>query len=173
MGFSEAGMLLDSASSTGVTAVLAIHGCGEPVVQPPPHVTLHVLRFDDWPALDDDDPIQAARIRMRMRWAADNGRTIVLPTRDHAADIIEFARTQSAAGGTLLCHCQAGISRSTAAALLCLATWTGPGHEMACVRRLLAIRPHALPHTDLVRFGDELLERDGALTAAARTIDPD
>ena len=70
--------------------------------------------------------------------------------------------------GTLLCQCQGGISRSSAAALLCLATWTGPGREEYCIERLRAVRPSVLPHRNLVAFGDEFLGRKGKLLATLR-----
>lgn len=89
------------------------------------------------------------------------------PTREQAREIIEFARSIGGAGGTLLCHCNAGLSRSPAAALICLATWLPPGAEREAAERIARIRPGARPHGELVRFADDLLARDGALVAAA------
>lgn len=57
-------------------------------------------------------------------------------------------------------------------ALLCLATWTGPGCEKYCVEHLLYIRPAAVPHLDLVTFGDELLQRRGKLVQAIQDARP-
>jgi predicted protein tyrosine phosphatase len=62
------------------------------------------------------------------------------------------------------------LGYSEAAALLCLVTWTGPGHEEYCVRHLLSLRPCAIPHPDLVSFGDELLQRRGVLIKAMERI---
>ncbi len=70
----------------------------------------------------------------------------------------------------LLCHCQAGISRSPAAALLCLAAWTGPGRERDCVEQVMQIRPAAVPHMGLVNFGDALLGRQGELVKAVLEV---
>lgn len=94
------------------------------------------------------------------------------PTEAHARAIIEFARKIQPVDGILLRQCLAGISRSSAAALLCLTEWTGPGHECDCVEHVLAIRPAAQPHRDLVRFGDRILNRNGRLLAALDSLRP-
>ena len=60
----------------------------------------------------------------------------------------------------------AGISRSTAASILCLAAWTQPGQERECVQYIRQRRPSANPHRDLIRFGDILLNRGGRLEQA-------
>lgn len=163
LGYSEASMLLRKSDSADIRAIIAIHGQREyPVnLEGVPHSL--VLQFDDTEAPNESDPIEASRLRLRQREAAEIGITLTPPTMDHAQRIIEFARAIHTIEGTLLCHCQGGISRSPAAALLCLATWTGPGRERDCVRQLLSARPCAAPHPDLVRFGDKLLLRNGAL----------
>jgi predicted protein tyrosine phosphatase len=66
----------------------------------------------------------------------------------------------------VLFTCAAGISRSPAAALICLAAWSAPGEEENCVRELRRVRPAAMPHRDLVRFGDEILGRGARLLRA-------
>ncbi|MCX5662007.1 MAG: hypothetical protein NTW19_20195 [Planctomycetota bacterium] len=88
------------------------------------------------------------------------------PTREHAQKIIEFAERLRGAGGVLVCHCNAGLSRSPAAALICAAVWLGPGLEHDAARRVHRLRPEARPHAGLVRFADELMQRNGALVAA-------
>jgi predicted protein tyrosine phosphatase len=44
------------------------------------------------------------------------------PTLEHARLIIDFAKSISEIEGGLLCHCLGDVSRSPAAALICLAT---------------------------------------------------
>ena len=100
------------------------------------------------------------------RWAEQNGLTEVAPPPADAQAIITFARAVQPLPGVLLCHCGAGVSRAPAAALVCLATWRGPGSEPACVPDLLTLRPSAVPHPGLVRFADDLLQRNGTLTTA-------
>jgi predicted protein tyrosine phosphatase len=106
------------------------------------------------------------RSQARSRAAEQTGLHVTPPRIDDARRIIDFARSIRVLDGTVLCQCGAGISRSTAAALIALATWTGPGTERECVEELLRIRPAASPHPDLVGFGDELLERNGRLLLA-------
>ncbi len=80
--------------------------------------------------------------------------------------VIDFARAIQNKGGKLLVHCEAGISRSSAAALTVFATWLGVGKEQEAVDRIYAAQPQAWPNSLFVELADELLGRDGALIAA-------
>jgi len=163
-------MLLRQPGDVNIQAVITIHGQREfPVpTEGVPHVL--ILQFDDTEAQSATDPIQAASVRWRQREAARIGLNLTPPTREHARQIIEFARTISDIEGTLLCQCLGGVSRSSAAALLCLVTWARPDHADECLRHLLETRACAMPHPDLVAFGDELLACDGRLVAALKNI---
>ena len=66
----------------------------------------------------------------------------------------------------LLIHCQAGVSRSTAAALAILMQVYGLGREEDAVRHLFRIRPQARPHQRIVLVTDLLLGCRGQLVAA-------
>ena len=172
LGYSEASMLLRKPGTVNVRAIIAIHGQREfPVeTRDVPHSL--ILQFDDTEAPSRTDPIHAARIRLRQREAAEMGLRLTPPAVEHASSIIDFARSIRRLDGILLCECLGGVSRSAAAALLSLATWTGPGQEQYCVERVLSVRPCAVPHADLVKFGDELLCRDGRLLEALRRARP-
>ncbi|MCK6486633.1 MAG: hypothetical protein L6R00_21190 [Phycisphaerae bacterium] len=124
------------------------------------------LHFDDTDSPECTDAIEAARIRLRQREAAAMGLRLTPPAPQDARRIIEFAESIRGMDGDLLCTCLGGVSRSTAAALICLATWSGPGREDECMKQLLAIRPCAAAHRDLIRFADELLNRGGRLSSA-------
>lgn len=63
----------------------------------------------------------------------------------------------------VLCHCAAGISRSTAAAFILWCVWLGKGREREALKRVLTERKIALPNTLVVRYADEYLERGGAM----------
>lgn len=76
------------------------------------------------------------------------------------AAIVDFVRM---CDGPTLIHCQAGVSRSTAAGLLLLAVHLPPDEAVAELRR---IRPTAWPNRRIVGFGDELLGLRGELVAA-------
>ena len=67
----------------------------------------------------------------------------------------------------LLVHCHAGVSRSTATAALLMAQ-RNPGREGDIFQRLDAMRQPAWPNSLIVRMGDALLGRDGALVDALR-----
>ena len=84
----------------------------------------------------------------------------------HVEQVIDFARAMQHEEGTLLVHCEAGISRSSAAALTVFATWLGVGKEQDAVDRTYAAQPQASPNSLFVELADDLLGRDGALIAA-------
>jgi predicted protein tyrosine phosphatase len=166
LGYSEAGMLLKNPGDTNVRAIISIHGQREYAIDYDELPYRLVLQFDDTEAPRDDDPIQVARTQFRQREAMDSSAMLTPPTMNHAKSIIDFANAIAEMEGTLLCQCQGGISRSPAAALLCLAAWNGEGNEQYCVERVLSVRPSAVPHRDLVEFGDMLLRRKGKLITA-------
>ena len=90
-----------------------------------------------------------------MRAAEQDGRLETPPCAMDVQKIIGFAQSLPGnvpADGIVLCHCTAGISRSAAAGLICLATWRGPGAEADCVAEVIRIRRAAAPHADLVRL---------------------
>ncbi len=187
LGYSEASMLLRN-GDTKIAAIITIAGEREFAVATDGTDPILRLHFDDVEVPDPSDPLSAARAQLRQREEAkpafwpvqycriDDERVTrgapphAPPTPDDAQRIIDFARSLDETDGVILCQCHAGISRSPAVALLCLATWAGPAHEDACVQRLKAIRPCAVPHRGLVRFGDERLGRGGALIAALDRI---
>jgi predicted protein tyrosine phosphatase len=172
LGYSEAAMFLRQPEAHQVRAIISIHGNREFPVETSQASHALVLQFDDSESPNEDDLEQRARFSIRRREAAAIGLSLNPPREEHARSIIEFARQIRDLKGTLLCHCLAGISRSSAAALLCLAEWTGPGHERACVEHVLAIRPAAQPHRGLARFGDNILNRGGRLLSALDSLRP-
>ena len=88
----------------------------------------------------------------------------VLPQDDHIAGLIGFLEGWE--GGTpLLVHCFAGISRSTAAALIAL-TFRHDGREEEAALRLRAAAPHANPNARMIELADARLGRDGRLIGA-------
>jgi len=96
-----------------------------------------------------------------------------LPRKQHVEEILAFGRAfQHEHGGRvdahLLIHCHAGISRSTAAMASLLAQAHPEEAEERIFERLAAIRPQAWPNSLMTGFADELLGREGRLTAALR-----
>jgi predicted protein tyrosine phosphatase len=68
----------------------------------------------------------------------------------------------------LLVHCHAGISRSTASMVLLLAQARPDEAAGAVVSEVVRIRPRAWPNLRIVKLGDALLKREGALVGAVR-----
>lgn len=79
--------------------------------------------------------------------------------------IITLAHQLRSTTGRVLIHCEAGVSRSTAAALIMYACWLGPGREGEGMTRVLAQRPIAIPNRRMVEIADRLLDRKGRLVA--------
>jgi predicted protein tyrosine phosphatase len=80
--------------------------------------------------------------------------------------IIELAEGLRSDTGTVLIHCEAGVSRSSAAALIMYACWFGPGREQEAMERVLTQRPVAIPNRRMIELADRLLDRGGRLLEA-------
>jgi len=170
LGYSEASMYLSRRDADPIGAIIAIHGQRELPVETGHVSRCLVLQFDDIEPPYRDDSLAAARFSVRQREAAAIGLSMNPPTESHVKAIIEFARDIRLMEGALLCQCQAGISRSPAAALVCIAEWLGPGNERTCVESLRTLRPAAMPHRGLVIMGDRLLGRNGQLLHAMQRM---
>ncbi len=93
----------------------------------------------------------------------------VAPAAEHVSALIEFLN--QAQGQSVLIHCVAGISRSTAAALVALVL-DAEGREMEAACRLRQAAPHAYPNRRLIALADRLLGRRGRLIAACEAMGP-
>lgn len=89
------------------------------------------------------------------------------PVLEDVARLVRFAREIDPTRGTLLVHCQAGISRSTAAAAIALAVLWGPGYEEAALREVYRVQPEARPNRRMLELADTVLGNGSALLAAA------
>jgi predicted protein tyrosine phosphatase len=87
-------------------------------------------------------------------------------TEEDVRGIIQLAGQLRTESGTLLIHCEAGISRSTATALIIYACWLGRGREDEAMERVVTQRPYAIPNRRMVALADNLLELDGRLLQA-------
>ena len=92
----------------------------------------------------------------------------VLPDHDHVRRILDFADAWDGSA-PMLVHCFAGVSRSSAAALIVACTHER-GRERDLVRRLRASAPHAQPNRRLIALGDSALGCGGALIAAVESM---
>ena len=88
------------------------------------------------------------------------------PTRSDVERIVAFAGVVDFAAGGLLVHCQAGISRSAAAAVIVLAARSGPGAEREAAAFLRKRFPEVRPNRSMLELADEVLGTSGAMVAA-------
>ena len=99
-----------------------------------------ILRFDDISTPIDD---------------------LIVPQDIHIERALKFAKLID--DGSLLIHCHAGISRSSAIALAIIADKLGEGNEEEAVKTLEFINPNCRPNKLLVKMTDEILERNMVL----------
>lgn len=111
-----------------------------------------------------------AHLRLAIDDVADARPGVVCPAREHVAMLIA-ALSRRPRQQPVLLHCFAGISRSTAAALVALAI-DARGREAEAAAHLRRCAPHALPNSRIVALADALLECDGRLVAAREAMTP-
>ena len=117
---------------------------------------------------DGDDPLpegyeNAAR---RLRWLIADVVTEEGATEHDIQRIVNLAEQLRSESGTLLIHCEAGISRSTATALIMYTCWLGRGREEEAMQRVMAQRPFSCPNRRMVALADKLLALNGRLLRA-------
>lgn len=112
----------------------------------------------------DDLPLGYDNVNRKLRLLVADVVTELGATEEDVGQIIRLAQELRATTGRVLIHCEAGISRSTAAALIMYACWLGPGREREAMMRVLAQRPMAMPNSRMVEIADWLLDREGRLS---------
>lgn len=90
---------------------------------------------------------------------------LVPPSAETVAAILALRETS-----TLLIHCHAGVSRSTAAAYMLACAMRLPGEEELLAGQLRALCPEATPNALMVALADEALDRRGAMSRAIAGI---
>jgi predicted protein tyrosine phosphatase len=115
--------------------------------------------------VQDDLPIGFENVDRKLRMLMADVITEFGATEQDISKIITLACELRSVAGRVLIHCEAGISRSSAAALIMYACWLGPGREREAMSRVLAQRPIALPNRRMVELADNLLDRKGRLLA--------
>jgi predicted protein tyrosine phosphatase len=91
---------------------------------------------------------------------------LVLPSRENMETILGLGER----GRTILIHCHAGISRSTAAVYALACQQAGPGHEIDLAMSLRALSAAATPNPRMIALADDLLGREGKMISAIRAI---
>lgn len=119
---------------------------------------------------DTDDPFRTDAVPQLALQFHDIDMTMlgyVEPEPEHIQQALAFARETD---GPLLVHCRAGVSRSTAIALVIAADRLGAGHERQACEWLRRIYPQAQPNRLVVFLADEVLKRNMALSKSEATI---
>jgi len=111
----------------------------------------------------DELPVGYHNVARKLRLLVADVVTEFGATEKDVQEIIRLAEDLRSSTGRVLIHCEAGVSRSTAAALIMYACWLGPGNEREAMRRVLAQRPIAIPNRRMVELADKLLDRGGRL----------
>jgi predicted protein tyrosine phosphatase len=130
----------------------------------------HILSIldPDWPepaAFAEFPPHR--RLELRFHDVIDPGPGWIAPAAGDVERLLDFGRGLDGAAH-LLIHCHAGVSRSTACALLILAQASPQSPAAELMAAVVRLRPRAWPNLLLIELGDALLGRGGALAAAAR-----
>jgi predicted protein tyrosine phosphatase len=94
----------------------------------------------------------------------------VEPSELHVASIIDLSG-RLLDGDRILVHCQAGISRSSAAAMIILSA-RNPGYERDIAARLREEGPWFVPNRLMVEIADRLMGRGPILSAALASMGP-
>ena len=94
---------------------------------------------------------------------------MVAPAEKHVAELLTFVERWKREK-PIVVHCFAGISRSTAAAFITACAIQPERDEREIARAIRTASITAQPNPRIVRFGDNLLKRDGRMVEAVRSI---
>jgi len=108
------------------------------------------------------------RLRLRFHDVIEAHPGWVAPERWDVELLLAFARDLAVSSEThLLVHCHAGVSRSTAAAVLVLAQTCPDRPADQALEAVVRLRPRAWPNLRMLELGDEILGRQGEIIEAA------
>jgi predicted protein tyrosine phosphatase len=86
---------------------------------------------------------------------------------------IDQAQRQEGDPLSVLIHCTAGVSRSTAAAYAIWCDWLGAGQEAWAAAEVRKVRPKAAPNRLMVMYADQILGRKGRMVENAAAFFPE
>jgi predicted protein tyrosine phosphatase len=131
----------------------------------------HVLSILDpgWPEPEALGPFGLdRRLKLRFHDVIEAHPGWIAPERWDVELLLAFARDLAQLRQAhLLVHCHAGVSRSTAAAILVLAQTCPETPVEEAVREVVRLRPRAWPNLRMLELGDEILGRGGEIIEAA------
>ncbi len=142
----------------------------------------HVLSILD-PGWPEPEPLRNfvldRRLKLNFHDVIESTPGWIPPERWDVELLLAFGRNLSemgrgastGAGGThLLVHCHAGVSRSTASAILLLAQRDPARAAQDVVGQVIRLRPRAWPNLRIIEMGDALLGRDGEIVASVGAL---
>lgn len=142
----------------GITHLLSIDKPDEPTPTPEVYDGVHWhVQFDDIVSQAEAEEFDATLPEI------EDIRQVL----DYADCCLQSSHTQPV---HLLVHCQAGISRSTAAAYAMVSQMLGEGREQDALEHLFDIRPEASPNKLVVKHADAILNRNGKLLEALESL---
>ena len=124
---------------------------------------IYLLSIGD---LHDQLPDGYENVQRKLRLLVADVVTEEGATEEDVQRIITLAEHLRLDTGKVLIHCEAGVSRSPAAALIMYTYWLGRGREREAMERVLVQRPISIPNRRMVELADRLLARDGHLVSA-------
>ena len=137
--------------------------------------SLEAVREIEISSYDGIITIEDSRIEDPFRIESEHTKQLVLCMDDISVPLDDFIEPQEKhilqalsfadriGDGSLLIHCHAGISRSSAVALAIIAKKLGEGKEKDSVKILEKINPHSRPNKSIVWMTDEILLRNKRL----------
>ncbi len=108
-------------------------------------------------------------LRLGMNDVSAYDENATMPVEDHVHQLIEFIHTWDREHPILI-HCLAGISRSSASALIAQCIKTGPGKEHEMAQNLRRTSQSAHPNRLLIELADEILGLEGRLINAVEDM---
>jgi predicted protein tyrosine phosphatase len=93
------------------------------------------------------------------------------PQPEHVEKLIRFV-TDWDREKPLLIHCWAGVSRSSASAFITACLHNPDADEFEIARMMRKASDTAKPNRRLIRFADEILQRDGRMIEAVAAMSP-
>jgi predicted protein tyrosine phosphatase len=111
---------------------------------------------------------EPAHLRVGVHDISEHRDDHILPGQRDIEALVDFVHGWNPDDGALLTHCYAGVSRSTAAALIAATMKTGDAHWSAI--RLRAAAPHAYPNRRIIALADDILGLHGLLIDACEAM---
>lgn len=149
-----------------------IHVCGLAAL---PSLTVE-LQPTHMVSLLGDDPfpgtpgcvVPDGHLKLHMHDISEPMAGLIAPEREHLESLLEFSHRWQQTG-PLVIHCYAGVSRSTAAALIVLCSYN-EGRESDAALLLSERAPHAYPNRRMIELADSLLACGGRLREAVENM---